>query len=118
MATTPFRIVIPRNVEAKIKLGLRIYNRHMTDGPASPLHLQQDYNWSQQGPNLAEALRLHQEAEAHRRQMEAAYEQRDQLLGTINEAIRSSRDLLKGVYRNQPHKLGDWGFTVHETPAL
>ncbi|RYD51870.1 MAG: hypothetical protein EOP52_06710 [Sphingobacteriales bacterium] len=116
MTNPPFRIEIPTNAEDRIQLGMSIYNRHVMDGAASPLHLQQDYNWSQHGPNLQEALQLHQQAELLRRQMEEAYEQRDRLLGNIDEAIRSSRDLLKGIYRSQPHKLGNWGFNVNDTP--
>ncbi len=110
------KIVIPANVEDLIKLGQKIFQKHEADGEDSPLRLQKDYNWSQNGPNLDKALQLHEEAEALRREMERKYKERDLLMGNIGEAVKGSRDILKGTYRSQLRKLGDWGFEVNDAP--
>jgi len=47
-------------------------------------------------------LTFHQQAEDFARQAEEAYRKRDVLLAEINESIKASRDLLLGVYRDNP----------------
>ena len=49
--------------------------------------------------------------------MEIAYQDRDKVLAEIEEIVRNSAALLKGIYRNTPKKLGDWGFEINDTPA-
>jgi hypothetical protein len=44
--------------------------------------------------------------------MELAYRERDLLLTPITETVKASRDLLLGVFRAKPKKLGDWGFKI------
>ncbi|WP_255050158.1 hypothetical protein [Lacihabitans sp. CS3-21] len=39
------------------------------------------------------------------------------MLKSIGETIKATRDLLLGVYRTQPKRLGEWGFTVSDGPA-
>ncbi|WP_207896533.1 hypothetical protein [Flaviaesturariibacter flavus] len=48
--------------------------------------------------------------------MEIAYRERDLLMGDIDGIIASSRDVLKGVHKKNPKRLGEWGFTVDDTP--
>jgi hypothetical protein len=49
--------------------------------------------------------------------MELAYRERDAMLKPISETVKASRDLLMGVYRSSPKKLGEWGFMVSDNPS-
>lgn len=109
------RVVIPRNPAQKLELASLIYAKHLDMGNSSPLNSLQSNNWSNNGPEIASAQTLHQQAEEFKRQMELAYKQRDLLLAKIDESIKSSRDLLLGVYRAIPKSLGQWGFEVDDS---
>jgi hypothetical protein len=76
-----------------------------------------DNNWEVTGPKIATCRQNHQKAENMKQQMEIAYRERDKVLGEIEEIVRNSAALLKGIYRNTPKKLSDWGFEVIETTA-
>lgn len=91
--------------------------RHATDGETSPLNILQDTFLSGIGPKVTACQQQHLKAEELRRQMELAYRERDAMLMPIVEAIKASRDLLTGVYRSQPKKLGEWGFRVSDNPG-
>jgi hypothetical protein len=110
-------VAIKRNPEQLIKLGGDIFTKHLADGPASPLKTMVDNDWDKTGPKIAGCLANHQKAEKLRKEMETAYEERDKVLGEIEEIVRNSAALLKGIYRNSPKKLGDWGFEVNETAS-
>ena len=58
---------------------------------------------------------MHQQAEDFQRQADLAYRKRDLLLAEIDESIKSSRDLLLGIYRDNPKELNQWGFDVSDT---
>ncbi len=115
MATTKGRVVSPRNVEGVLKLAGKIYSRHQADGPESPLHHLEDFNWAQIGPDVARAQQLHDLAESLKAQMEAAYRDRDALMKGIAGVTSSSRGLLKARFSKTPKRLGDWGFEVDDT---
>jgi hypothetical protein len=110
-------VAIKRSPEQIIKLGGNIYSKHQADGPASPLNALVDNNWDVTGPKIAGCLENHQKAEKLRKEMELAYQERDKVLGELEEIVRNSAALLKGIYRNSPKKLGEWGFEVSETAA-
>lgn len=106
------RVTIPRNPKERLELAGRVFAKHQADGAGSPLSALQENNWTTHGPNVAEALTLHNQAEDLSRQIEELYRQRDVLLEPITEAVKSSRDLLLGIHRTNPKRLGDWGFEV------
>lgn len=105
------RYEIPTNISKKLMLGANIYKKHNADGASSLLSI---IDWATQGPKIAIALQHHKKAEQLRRQMEQEYELRNNLLVGIDEIIRQSRDILKGKFRKEPHKSGEWGFDVTE----
>lgn len=117
MPTKRGSVAIKRNPSELLKLGGDIYSKHQLDGAASPLKSLVDNNWEVTGPKIATCLQNHQKADELKRQMEIAYQERDKVLGEIEEIVRNSAALLKGIYRNTPKKLGDWGFEVNETAA-
>ena len=110
-------VTIKRNPGLLLKLGGDIYSKHQLDGAASPLKSLVDNNWEVTGPKITTCLQNHQKAEDMKQQMDIAYRERDKVLGEIEEIVRNSAALLKGIYRNTPKKLSDWGFEVIETTA-
>lgn len=115
MANIKPRVIIPRNAAQRLELASLIYVKHLDLANSSPLNSLQSNGWSTNGPEIASAQALHHQAEEFKRQMELAYRQRDLLLGKIDESIKSSRDLLLGVYRTNPKELGQWGFEVDDS---
>jgi hypothetical protein len=107
------KVTISQNVEELLVLAEIIYQKHQSLGSASPLNI---LDWSTQGPKIAEALAAHRRAEELKRLMEQAYEQRDALLSPLDAIVRQSRDVLKGIYRNEPRRIGEFGFDVVANP--
>ena len=103
------KVSISTNVEELLALAETIFQKHEALGKASPLS---SLDWKTQGPKIVEALAAHKRAEELKRQMEQAYEQRDALLKPIDEIVKQSRDVLKGIYRGEPRKMGEFGFDV------
>jgi bifunctional DNA-binding transcriptional regulator/antitoxin component of YhaV-PrlF toxin-antitoxin module len=114
--TTKGRIVIPKNVEEHLTLAQKVFDKHQTDGNTSVLNTLADLDWNVIGPKIANCLTKHHEAEEYRRKMEEAYRERDLVLPEIEEILRASKSLLKAVYTKNPKKMGDWGFSVDDTP--
>ena len=117
MANPKMRVAIPKNPEELIKLGSAIFKKHVADGDASPLNALKDYSWTKEGPSLEKALVKHNEAEELKMKMEAAYKERDLILGNIPAIIRASRDILAGANSQNMKRLGEWGFSVEASPA-
>ena len=115
MANPNLRVAIPKNAEEKIDLATKVYKKHTAMAAASPLNSLLTHTWTANGPQVATALTLHLQAEDLMRQAEEAYRKRDLLLGEITESLLASRDLLLGVYRDNPKILGEWGFVVDDT---
>jgi hypothetical protein len=111
------RIQIPKNVQEVLELAEIINAKHTTDGETSPLNTLKDLNLQGIGTRVAACQVQHLKAEDLRRQMELAYRERDAMLKPIGETIKATRDLLLGVYRTQPKRLGEWGFTVSDGPT-
>ena len=115
MANTKPRVNIPKNPAQKLDLASKIYAKHSSMSDTSPLNALQSHTWTANGPEVANAQTLHQQAEDYNRQAEEAYRKRDLLLSEIDESIKSTRDLLLGIYRDNPKELGQWGFEVDDT---
>ena len=116
MPISKVRINIPKNPSEKISLAQKVNVKHVADGDASPLKLLQANSWDTVGPAADECFIVHGQAEEMSRKAEELYRKRDALLLKIDDALKSSRNLLMGVYRSEPKKLGEWGFEVDDTP--
>jgi hypothetical protein len=110
------RVDIPSNPSEKLSLAAKIYAHHLILGAASPLNVLQSHTWATNGPNVATAQTLQAEAEELQRKLNQTYEKRDLLLDEIDESVKASRDALRGIYRDNPMALGEWGFDVHDSP--
>ncbi len=99
-----------------MKLGSAIAAQDATLADASPIE-SLDWAVSAAGEgDLAEALRLHAEAETHAAAADAAYQKRNVKLKNVLSLIRRSRDILKGHHADELKVLGDYGFQVDDTP--
>ena len=116
MAKQTLRIPIPTTTSELIKLGKAIHKKHVADGAASPLKAMEDYSWDAVAADLTAAEALHTQAEEHRKKAEELYRERDAKIPNVKGAITSSRNILKGIHAKNPKKLGDYGFTVDDTP--
>ena len=107
------RVVISKKVPELLALAQAVAKKHKALGKNSPLNA---LPWARVLPRIDKAVEQHKLAERLRRDMEKAYESRDKNIPAIRDILQRSRDLLKGIYRNELKKLGDFGFTVDSTP--
>ncbi len=114
MANVKPSVVIPTNPAQELDLAKKVYAKHTAMAATSPLNALQTHTWAVNGPQVANALTLHAQAEDLARQAEEAYRKRDILLAEIDHSLKASRDLLLGVYRDNPKILGEWGFEVND----
>jgi hypothetical protein len=106
------RVDIPRNPGERLKLAAAILAKHTALAATSPL---KDLNWTATGPTVATATGLDTAAKQLEKDLEKAYGDRDALMPAIDKEIARSRDLLLALYRDNPRKLGDYGFVVNDT---
>jgi hypothetical protein len=116
MANNTVRISIPTNPADRLTLGASIYAKHLADGDASPLKSIISNSWESNGPKVATGLEHHKQAEVLKDQSDLAYRKRDLDLSEVDESIKASRDVLLGIYRDNPKELLQWGFSVSDSP--
>lgn len=112
------RVEIPRNPSELLSLAETIYQKHLIDAANSPLKIIQDYDWNVIGATVAPALQFHKNAEQLWKDSERYYKDRDLLMLNITQIIKDSRDLLTGMYPTNLKKLGDWGYSVDDSPKV
>ena len=110
------RVNIPSNKKDLLDLAAKVNTKHLADATASPLLLLQDITWAVEGPKLALALTKHNEAETLKLAMEQAYRERDLIMQNTETVVRNSRDLLTGINRENMKRLGEWGFSIDDSP--
>jgi hypothetical protein len=115
MANSNFRVVIPSSAGELLSLASSVYKKHQELGATSPLSSMQSNKWETNGPTVATALGYQEQAEELKRQAEKLYKQRNLLLNPIKESVRASRDILLGIYRDNPKELGEWGYEVNSS---
>lgn len=113
---TTGRIEISSNVITTLELAKSVYEKHLAEGSKSILNELDGLDWAVTGPTIARCLGNHKEAEMHSKKAEELYLLRDNDLGPIREYLRASKNILKGKYAKNTKALGDWGFTVDDTP--
>lgn len=97
-----------------LELAESVAAKHTALGDASPL---KGLDWAANGPIITQAVKFHKDAAQLHRDAEKATENRDNLTDDVGEFVRQCRDVLLGLYRSNPRVLGDYGFTVNDTPA-
>lgn len=111
MANNQYRVEIPADPTQTIKLLTIIKAKHDALGTASPLA---GLKWAEISPALAVAETQDQLSDEFRSKAEAATGARDAKMTIVKEAIRSVRDVLLGLNRDNPDALGDFGFKVSD----
>ncbi len=107
------RINIPTNPGDLIKLASAIQEQHTELGKNSPLTL---LDWEETAPQINDASAVQKQVNKLNKDLEKLIEKRTNLIGPLGDFVRSSRDVLSGVYRAEMRKLGDFGFEVDTTP--
>ena len=105
------KVEIPSNPDKKAVLAIDILTRAVDEGPQSPLKpLIND-----QITTKINAIRAKtKQATEMRHQSEVLIEQRNNMIPDVEQFIRSSRDILSGIYPNEMKRLTEYGFVVVE----
>ena len=109
------RVIIPKNPFDLLTLAAKVVAKHIAMGLTSPMNSFQSHSWTENGPKVASAMTLHEEAQEHSRLAEEEFRSRDLMISEIDESLKSTRDLLLSIYRDNPKELGQWGFEVDDT---
>ena len=107
------RITIPSNPGELIDLADSIEEQHTELGKDSPLAL---LDWKELSPQIKEANDVQGQISKLTKELEKLTERRNNLIGPLGDFVRSSRDVLSGVYRSEMRKLSDFGFEVDDSP--
>lgn len=108
------KIVIPGHPDKKAVLAGDIMTRAAVDGEQSPIKV---LITKEVADKVAAIQQKTKQANEFRRQSEVLIEERDNLVKDVEQFIRSCRDILGGLYPNEPKKLTEYGFEVDETAA-
>lgn len=120
MGNPNYRVFIPQNSQEIILLGENIVAKHTSDGVNSPLSV---INMADMEDQVVAARAKDTLALQLNRDKETAFEARDRALGiypgmepsmpgTVLYYLQSCRDVLLGVYKDNKHLLGDFGYEV------
>ncbi|MGL4401763.1 MAG: hypothetical protein ACRCXD_18030 [Luteolibacter sp.] len=111
MANNQFRVEIPNDPTETIKLLGAIKAKHEALGATSPLG---GLKWAEISPALAVAAEQDKLSDDFRSKAEAATGARDAKMTMVKDSIRSARDVLMGLNRDNPDALGEFGFKVSD----
>jgi len=117
MTTFDERIPIPNNPVELIDLGMKVYAIHCVMGIKSPLLALQSNSWEENGPEVNNAMRLHELAQENINLQKGYLFKRDELIIKIKASIQASYDLLSYIYCNNLEDLGYWGFDKNKSSA-
>lgn len=118
------RVIIPRKAPKMLELCKMIVSKHKEMGERSPLD--GAVNMQEMEQLFTDALAAYNEAEKLSRDIEAAYEKRNRLLGLLRDQnsttpstllyyMVSVRDVLLGAYKGNERQLGSFGFEVNSS---
>ena len=113
----PARIGVPLNPSLLIFLAVAIkleHDRLVREGKTSPLA---GLKWEENGPVIEAAAKVDKRMTEIGKELEKLTEERKIMVeDTLIRFVRSSRDVLTGIFSGELHKLVDFGFQVDGTP--
>ena len=112
MAGITVRVPMPDDPSDAIHLMRSVKDKHTALAAASPLG---GLEWDKITAALEAAETQDALSDQCYRDAEKATKERDLQMPAVNDALRSARDVLLGVYRSNPKKAGDFGFTVNDS---
>ena len=104
---------MPDDPSEAIKLLRSVKDKHTELAAASPLG---GLEWDKITAALESAETQDALSDQCYLDAEKATKERNLYTPVVNDALRASRDVLLGVYRSNPKKAGDFGFTVNDSP--
>ena len=117
MTTYDERIHIPNNPVELMDLGMKVYAIHCVMGIKSPLLALQSNSWEVNGPEVNNAMRLHELIQENINLPQGYLFKRDELIIKIKASIQASYDLLSYIYSDNLAELGYWGFDKNKSSA-
>jgi len=125
MARKNVRVVIPTNADEMIALAVLVLAKAAADGPTGPLSgldlVEFQAKTTTAGAQETRAKQMERDAElateARNLALGTDKTQSSETPATVNFFLRSSVSVLLGRYRDNPHKLGEYGFVVDTTPG-
>ncbi len=114
MPNNKYKVEMPRDPTELIALLNSVLTKHTELGAASPLN---GLKWAGITPGLTEAGTQDKLSDSLRKQAQKATGERDKHLPDITEFVRSVRDVLLGIHRDNPDALGDYGFNVSDATS-
>lgn len=114
MPTDIKRVLMPSNPFELIDLGIKVYARHCIMGNKSPLLAIKINSWEENGPEVNNALRLHELIETDFNPSQEYFRKQDELLAKIKASLEASHDLLSDMYPDNREEFGFWGFNIEE----
>ena len=114
MANNQYRIEIPTNPTEAIALMTAIKTQHEALGATSPLA---GLNWTKYGAAHTKAAEEDARSSDLRKKAEVATGARDVEMPAVKDAIRSCRDILSGIHRENPDALSAYGFKVTDSQS-
>jgi hypothetical protein len=113
-------IILPKNLEALLTLSEAIVLKHKTDGKKSPLIkteiLALENMVTQVQPKYLRLLKLQEEANQLKEEIQQVLgihrHEKKITVGTARFIVAQSRDILKGIHREDLLKLRLWGYEV------
>ncbi len=114
MPRKPVRVEIPRDPSEGIALLKKVKAEHERLAAASPLA---GLEWDKINLALTRADEHDVKADQLRKDAERETGERNKDMPAIQDALRAARDVLLGLNRANPKKLGDFGYEVADSPA-
>lgn len=84
--------------------------------PLAPFLAENEINMDDDETDAGEATTNHNNAKQTEKDAEDLREERDKLFDSVMEHVRGMGQYLKGLYVKHPKHLGQWGYTVDDSP--
>lgn len=113
------RIVFPEEFKAVSDMFLEFYKKYKELGDKSPLNKflkANEIDIAQDKADTDEAQIAHKEMGKADKAAEKFRKQRDTDFDPVFKDIRDIGQFLKSLFAKNPKKLGDWGFTIDDSP--
>lgn len=113
------RVAYPAAFLRRAKVFESFQERHDALGAASPLEpylAEHNIDLAADGADVTEAVKKHNQMEQAKKNAEDLREKRDLLFNPVFAHVRAIGQYLKALYVANEKRLGDWGYTVDDSP--
>ncbi|MBI4929728.1 MAG: hypothetical protein HY841_03120 [Bacteroidetes bacterium] len=113
------KVVYPAKFEDLVKMFAVFYKKHTAMGAKSPLIkflTENEIDIDSDKKNADSALKAHGEMTQEKKDAEKLRNQRDTDFNPVFADVLAIGQFLKKLFTANPHKLGDWGFEIDDSP--